>query len=76
VIVLVTVPLAVHKRIACLDVLAAPVVVVRVTSASEEMVVVPATAVSKRLVISSLTTVPHVLASVPVTGLARPRRVV
>ena len=51
VIVLVTVPLAVHKRIACREVFAAPVVVVKVTSASEVMVVVPAIDESKRAVI-------------------------
>jgi hypothetical protein len=72
VIVLVTVPLAVHNRTACLEVFAAPVVVVRVTSASEVMVVVPATAESKRLVIASFTVVPHVPDSSPVTGSASP----
>ena len=54
------------------DVFAAPVVVVRVTSASEVMVVVPATAESKRLVIASFTVVPHVPDSSPVTGRAKP----
>jgi hypothetical protein len=72
VIVLVTVPLAVHRRMASLEVFAAPVVVVRVTSASEVMVVVPATAESKRLVIASFTVVPHVPDSSPVTGSASP----
>ena len=71
-IVLVAVPPAVHKRIACLDVLAAPVVVVRVTSASEEMVVVPATEVSKRAVMEVFTVSPQVPDSSPVTGSASP----
>jgi len=72
VIVLVTVPLAVHNRIASLDVLAAPVVVDKVTSASEVIVVVPAIAESKRFVMELLTTSPHVPDSSPVTGSASP----
>jgi hypothetical protein len=56
------------------EVLAAPVVVVRVTSASELSVVVPALAESSNEVISVLTVVPHVPDSSPVTGRARPIR--
>jgi len=70
----VTVPLAVHRRMASLDVFAAPVVVVRVTSASTLIVVVPAIAESKRFVMELLTTSPHVPDSSPVTGSASPSR--
>jgi hypothetical protein len=70
--VLVVVPPAVHKRIAGRDVLDAPVVVVRVTSASEVIVVVPAIAESSSDVMLLFTTSPHVPDSSPVTGSARP----
>ena len=69
---LVTVPPAVHSKIACRDVLDAPVVVVSVTSASEERVVVPAIAESNRDVILLFTVSPHVPLSSPVTGNAKP----
>ncbi len=69
----VTVPLAVHRRIACRDVFDAPVVVVSVTSASEEMVVVPAIDVSSNEVMLLLTVSPHVPLNSPVTGRAKPR---
>jgi hypothetical protein len=58
----------------CREVLAAPVVVVRVTSASELIVVVPAIAESSNAVISVLTVSPHVPDSSPVTGRAKPKR--
>ena len=70
---LVTVPPAVHSKIACRDVLDAPVVVVSVTSASEERVVVPAIAESSNDVMLLLTVSPHVPLSSPVTGRAKPR---
>ena len=70
----VTVPVAVHKRMASRAWLAAPVVVVYVTSASTESVVVPAIAESIRSVIEVLTTVPHVPDKSPVVGSARPSR--
>jgi hypothetical protein len=70
----VTVPPAVHNRIASREVLAAPVVVVRVTSASELSVVVPAMAESSKEVMELLTVSPHVPDSSPVTGRARPKR--
>ena len=63
-----------HNKIICREVLAAPVVVVRVTSASVLKVVVPATAESSNEVISVLTVVPHVPDSSPVTGRARPSK--
>ena len=68
----VAVPLAVHRRTACRDVLAARVVVVSVTSASEVIVVVPAIAVSNSAVMLLLTVSPHVPLSSPVTGRAKP----
>ena len=71
-IVLVAVPPAVHRRTACREVLAAPVVVVSVTSASELIVVVPAMEVSKRAVIEVFTVSPQVPDSSPVTGKAKP----
>jgi hypothetical protein len=69
---LVTVPDAVHKRMASRAVFAAPVVVVKVTSASELSVVVPATDESMREVMELLTTSPQVPDSSPVTGRANP----
>jgi hypothetical protein len=68
----VTVPDAVHKRMASLAVLAAPVVVVSVTSASELRVVVPATAESNRDVMALFTVSPQVPDNSPVTGRAKP----
>ena len=70
----VTVPPAVHSKMASREVLAAPVVVVRVTSASELIVVVPAMAESNSEVMELLTVSPHVPDSSPVTGRARPKR--
>jgi hypothetical protein len=70
----VTVPPAVHSKMASREVLAAPVVVVRVTSASEVIVVVPATAESSKAVMELFTVSPHVPDSLPVTGRARPKR--
>ena len=70
----VIVPPAVHSKMASREVLAAPVVVVRVTSASALIVVVPATAESSNEVIESLTVSPQVPDSSPVTGSARPKR--
>ena len=69
----VTVPPAVHKIMACRDVFAAPVVVVSVTSASEERVVVPAIDESNNEVMLLLTVSPHVPLNSPVTGRAKPR---
>ena len=66
-------PPAVHRIIACLAWFAANVVVVNVTSASDERVVVPATAESSSAVIDTLTVSPHVPDSSPVTGSAKPR---
>jgi hypothetical protein len=54
-------------------VFAAPVVVVRVTSASVLTLVVPATEVSKREVMLVFTVSPQVPDSSPVTGKARPK---
>jgi hypothetical protein len=70
---LVTVPPAVHKRIASRAVLAAPVVVVSVTSASVLRVVVPAMAESNSEVMELFTVSPHVPLSSPVTGSAKPK---
>ena len=70
---LVTVPLAVHKRIASRAWLAASCVVVSVTSESAERVVVPATAESSKEVIELLTVSPHAPVNEPVVGRARPR---
>ena len=69
----VAVPPAVHKIIASRAVLADPVVVVSVTSASAVMVVVPAIAESSSEVMLLLTVSPHVPLSSPVTGRAKPR---
>ena len=66
--------LAVHKITAFRAWLAAPLVVLRVTSVSAESVVVPATAESSNCVIESLTVVPQVPDRSPVVGSARPRR--
>ena len=66
--------LAVHKMTAFRAWLAAPLVVLRVTSALTESVVVPATAESNKPVIESLTTVPHVPARSPVVGNAKPSK--
>ena len=62
-----------HNKIACRDVLDAPVVVVSVTSASVERVVVPATAESSNEVMLLLTVSPHVPLNSPVTGRAKPK---
>jgi hypothetical protein len=70
---LVTVPPAVHSKMACRDVLDAPVVVVSVTSASEERVVVPAIAESSNEVMLLFTVSPHVPLNSPVTGRAKPK---
>ena len=70
----VTVPPAVHRRMASREVLAAPVVVVSVTSASALIVVVPETAESNNEVMELFTVSPHVPDSSPVTGRARPKR--
>lgn len=69
----VAVPPAVHKIIACREVLADPVVVVSVTSASEVMVVVPAIAESNSDVMLLFTVSPHVPDNSPVTGRAKPK---
>jgi hypothetical protein len=66
--------LAVHKRTALRAWLAAPLVVLRVTSASTESVVVPATAESSNCVMASLTVVPHVPSRSPVVGSANPNK--
>ena len=65
--------LAVHKMTAFRAWLDAPLVVLRVTSASAESVVVPATAESSNWVIESLTVVPQVPFRSPVVGSANPR---
>ena len=66
--------LAVHRRTALRAWLAAPLVVVKVTSASAESVVVPAIAESNSWVMESLTVVPHVPSRSPVVGSANPKR--
>jgi hypothetical protein len=66
--------LAVHKMTALRAWLAAPLVVLRVTSASAESVVVPATAESSNWVMESLTVVPHVPDRSPVVGSASPSK--
>lgn len=71
---LVTVPPAVHSKIACRDVLDAPVVVVSVTSASEERVVVPAIAESSNEVMLLFTVSPQTPLNSPVTGRAKPSK--
>lgn len=68
----VVVPDAVHKRMASRAVFAARVVVVKVTSASELIVVVPAIAESIKEVMLLFTVSPQVPESSPVTGRARP----
>jgi len=62
-----------HNKIACRDVFDAPVVVVSVTSASEERVVVPAIAESSNEVMLLFTVSPHVPLNSPVTGRAKPK---
>ena len=69
----VTVPAALHKIMASRAWLDASAVVVRVTSASVEIVVVPATAESISDVIELLIVSPHVPVNEPVVGRARPR---
>jgi hypothetical protein len=74
VIFLVTVPVAVHRIMACLDWSAASTLFVNVTSESADSVVVPAIAESNNDVIESLTVLPQAPGKEPVVGRARPRR--